>query len=158
MSTPAGLTGNPSAKGVKKKAFTGFGVAMLFVLAFAIFFFLNFKTVVVSGVSMLPTLKNGRKVLVSKAYWLLGPINHKDVVVLRDTGPTGYIIKRVIYMPGEEVDWKNTPKQHRLANGRFRVPAGHVFVMGDNRDQSEDSREFGPVPFEEIIGKVLVLP
>lgn len=131
---------------------------MLVVLGLSLIFYFNFKTVQVSGVSMLPTFKNGRRLLVSKAYWLVGNIRHKDIVVVRDENPTGYIIKRVAYMAGEEVDWKDSPEGHRLTNGKYKVPEGTVFVLGDNRPQSEDSRKFGPVPLKSILGKVLVLP
>ena len=89
----------------KTKAFTSFGVAMLFVLAFALYFQSTFKTVVVKGDSMLPNLANGRKVLVSHAYWLVGPIKRKDIVVIQGDTPDEYIIKRVYRMAGEIVDW-----------------------------------------------------
>lgn len=131
---------------------------MLVVLGLSLVFYFNFKTVQVSGVSMLPTLRNGRRVLVSKAYWLVGPLEYKDIVVLRDSGPTGYIIKRVAYMAGDKVDWKDTPDGHRLSSGPFVVPEGQVFVLGDNRPESEDSRRFGPVPVTDVLGKVLVWP
>lgn len=131
---------------------------MLLVLAFSVFFYLNFKTVQVSGVSMVPTFKDGQRVLVSKAYWLIGPIRNKDIVVISDDGPTGFMIKRVYKMAGETVDWKNIPDGHKIADGPFVVPEGTVFVLGDNRDQSEDSRRFGPVELEKILGKVVVRP
>jgi signal peptidase I len=142
----------------QKRAFTGFGVVMLVVLAFSVIFFLNFKTVQVSGESMLPTLKDGRRVLVSRAYWLVGPLRDKDIVVLKDSGPTGYIIKRIAYLPGEEVDWKLMPESHPLSEGKFKVPDGTVYVLGDNLPASEDSRKFGPVPVTEVLGKVLIWP
>ncbi|MGV3618966.1 MAG: signal peptidase I [Fimbriimonas sp.] len=141
-----------------KRAFTGFGVLMLGVLVMSVFFFLNFKTVQVSGSSMLPTYKNGNRVLVSKAYWLIGPIRKKDVVVLRDDGPTGYIIKRVAYMAGEAVDWKQMPESHRFSQGKFLVPPGTIYVLGDNLPESEDSRKFGPVGLDQVLGKVVVRP
>lgn len=141
-----------------KRAFTGFGVVMLVVLVFVVIFFLNVKTVQVSGSSMFPTFKNGDRVFASKAFWMIGPIQKKDVVVIRDDGPTGYIIKRVAYMAGEAVDWKNKPESVPLDGSKFIVPANHVFVLGDNRNESEDSRKFGPVPMGDILWKVVVWP
>jgi signal peptidase I len=142
----------------RKTAVRGFLILLLVLLGVAIFFNLNFKTVIVSGNSMLPTFKDGRKVVISKAYWLIGPIKKKDIVVLRDTGPTGYIIKRVYRMGGEKVDWANAPDSHRLKSGDYTVPEGTVYVLGDNRMHSEDSRKFGPVEVGEILGKVVVIP
>ncbi len=143
-------------KATRKRAITGFSATLLFLLAFAIYFFFTFQTVVVSGESMLPTLKSGQRVLTSKAYWLVGPIKQKDVVVLKDDGPTGYIIKRVYKMAGEVVDWSLVPETFDFRSGEFKVPDGNVYVLGDNREVSEDSRKFGPVPLEKIIGKVVI--
>lgn len=148
-------------RGSRKQAFTGFGIVLLLVLGFVVYFFLTFKTVVVSGVSMLPTFRNGQRVLVGKAYWLIGPIRDGDVVVIREESPQnpdGYIIKRVYRMAGEVVDWINVPRRWRLAQGEFKVPEGTVYVLGDNREQSEDSRSFGPVDRNRILGKVVVRP
>ncbi len=142
----------------KKRIFTGFGVVLLFVLIFAIFFKVNFQTVVVSGLSMFPTFKDKQRVLVSRAYWLIGPIKDKDVVVIRDPNPDGYIIKRVYKMGGETVDWANIPENWSLTAGDFVVPSGNIFVLGDNKKVSEDSRKFGPVTVDRILGKVVVKP
>ena len=140
----------------RKRAITGFGVILLFLLALVIYGQFTFTTVVVSGESMLPTLKNGQRVLTSKAYWLVGPIKDKDIVVIRDNGPTGYIIKRVYRMAGEVVEWYNVPDSYDFRNGEFKVSPGHIYVLGDNREVSEDSRRFGEVPLESIIGKVVI--
>ncbi|AIE86207.1 signal peptidase I [Fimbriimonas ginsengisoli Gsoil 348] len=105
---------------------------------------------------MFPTFKSGQHVLVSRAYWLVGPIKDNDVVVLTDTGPTGYIIKRVMWSAGETVNWKWAPENYDIRKGPFVVPPGCVYVLGDNRPESEDSRKFGPRKVEEILGKVLV--
>jgi signal peptidase I len=149
--------GVPATAG-RKRTVTGFTVLVLFMLAFAIFCYKNFKTVVVSGISMVPTFKDGQRVLVSHAYWLVGPIRRKDIVVLRDSGPTGYIIKRVYRMGGDKVDWENAPESHRLTDPPFVVPDGELYVLGDNRLRSEDSRKFGPVPLGDVLGKVVVRP
>jgi signal peptidase I len=142
----------------RRKLITGFGVVMLAVLAVAIFMLFNFHTVVVKGRSMFPTFHTNSKVLTCSAYWLVGPVKDGDVVVLKDPNPDGYIIKRVYKMGGETVDWKYAPDGYRLANGPYVVPAGDVFVLGDNRPESEDSRRFGPRGAETILGKVLVKP
>ena len=139
-----------------KLAVTGFGVALLCDLFFVIFFRLNFTTVVVSGQSMMPTLKSGKKVLVSKAYWLVGAIQDGDVVVIKEEdGPGGYIIKRVYKMAGEAVDTFNAPNKWSLVQGEYKVPEGQIYVLGDNRAISEDSRRFGAVDVNTILGKVV---
>jgi len=143
-------------RGSRKRAITGFGFTLLILLVFAIYFHYSFTTVVVSGESMLTTLKNGDRVLTSRAYWLVGAIKDKDIVVIKDDGPTGYIIKRVYRMAGEVVDWYNVPDNVDFRKGEYRVPPDHVYVLGDNREVSEDSRRFGPVRVEDIIGKVVI--
>lgn len=140
----------------RKRAITGFGFTLIILLGFAIYFHYTFTTVVVSGESMLPTLTNNERVLTSRAYWLVGPIKDKDIVVIKDDGPTGYIIKRVYRMAGEVVDWYNVPDNVDFRKGEYKVPTGHVYVLGDNREVSEDSRRFGPVKVEDIIGKVVI--
>lgn len=133
---------------------------MIGVLLFAVFFLLNFTTVVVSGPSMLPTFKTGRRLLASKAYWLVGKLRHDDIVVIREkdasTG-SGYFIKRVYRLAGEKVDMVNIPRAWKLKQGEFVVPPGTVYVLGDNREVSSDSREFGPVELSRVIGKVIVV-
>mgnify|MGYP002781411276 CR=1 FL=1 len=140
---------------------TGFGLAMLFILAVALGMFFTVKPVVVSGVSMFPTLKDRERVLTTKAYWLVGPLRKDDIVVVRDDSPQnpdGFYIKRIYKMAGEAVDYANWPRGHSLAeHDEFVVPEGHVFVLGDNRPKSEDSRAFGPVPLGKILGKVIKL-
>lgn len=133
---------------------------MIAVLAFAVFFLLNFTTVVVSGPSMLPTFKSGRRLLASKAYWLVGPLRKDDIVVVREAEEgqgTGYFIKRIYRLAGETVDMVNVPKTWRLAQGAYVVPKGTVYVLGDNREVSSDSRELGPIDISRIIGKVVVV-
>lgn len=145
---------------LRRRAFTGFGASMIGVLVFAVFFLMNFTTVVVSGPSMLPTFKTGRKLLASRAYWLVGDLHHDDIVVIREKDPnagTGYFIKRVYRLEGEAVDTVNSPRAPlwTLAQGQYVVPKGMVYVLGDNREVSSDSREFGPVERSRIIGKVI---
>jgi len=146
---PTKVNKNP----VKRRAFP---IILILLLGFAIFFSLNFRTVEVLGPSMLPTLKSGRKVLVTSAYWILGPIKKGDIVVVHEFTGNGYFIKRVHSVGGATVETAFAPRSHRIADGKFVVPIGMVHLIGDNMPQSEDSRKFGPVKTEQILGKVLV--
>lgn len=141
-----------------RKARIGFILSLFMALGFALFCFSSFKTVVVSGESMLPTFKDRTRLLVSNAYWLVGPIKPKDIVVVKNSKSGEYIIKRVYKMGGQKVDWYNSPKGWSLKSGEFVVPDGSVYVLGDNREVSEDSRAFGPVEMNRILGKVVIRP
>lgn len=140
----------------KRRAFTGFGAVLLFALGFAIFFKTYFQTIQVSGESMEPTLRNGQRVLVSHAYNLVGEIRKNDIVVLKGKNPGEFLIKRVHAMGGELVDWLNVPSNWPIDGGKFRVPEGEIYVVGDNYLVSEDSRRYGPFPMSDVIGKVVV--
>lgn len=140
----------------KKRAVTGFSVFLVLMLLFAMFFYANFKTIEVSGISMFPTLKDHQRVLVSKAYWLIGQIRDNDIVVLKDPHGPGDIIKRVCWSSGEDVDWRWRPDSAPSTGSKYLVPEGCVYVLGDNRPFSEDSRKFGFVDMSNIIGKVVV--
>jgi signal peptidase I len=107
---------------------------------------------------MLPTFKDGRKLLVTKAYWLVGPLQREDIVVVKDNNPAGFMIKRIYRMGGEIVEPKYAPLSHPLQDGPFRVPEGTIYVLGDNRGHSDDSRKIGPIPLGKVLGKVLVAP
>jgi signal peptidase I len=140
---------------MKKRAVTGFGISLLLMFLLALFFFFNFTTVIVSGHSMEPTYHTGQRLLACKAYWLVGGIKDNDIVVIR-TGKGGeYIIKRVYKQAGEVVDWVNAPADWHLAEGEYVVPPNSIYVIGDNRKVSEDSRSFGPVEVSRVIGKIV---
>lgn len=84
---------------------------------------------VVSGPSMLPTLEPGDRLLVAR----IGSVLPGDLVVLKDPRSSSRLIcKRVVSVDGR-----------------------HIVVRGDNPDFSTDSRAFGPVPAEEVVGRVL---
>ncbi len=134
---------------------TGFGVFLILVLAFLLFFAWNFHRVVVKGESMEPTFHSGEWLMVSKAYWLVGDVAKNDIVVVKnhETGDT--IIKRIYAVAGDTVDFYNVPDTWSLAHGEYKVPENQVYILGDNRPVSEDSRTFGPVDRTDILGKVI---
>jgi len=125
----------------------------------------------VYGSSMEPNLHTDQRLVVEKvSYRLHGP-RRGDVVVLRlpERGPE-LLIKRIIGLPGETIEVRDgivyineqpleEPYMVRSANGYYGptiVPEGNVFVMGDNRGASNDSRVFGPVPLERVVGRAWV--
>lgn len=139
----------------KKQKNTFYAIGTLAV--FAIFIAKYFRPVVVSGPSMLPTLHNGEWLTVSDCYWLFGKIRHKDIVVFKLSGQKSFIIKRVYKFGGETVPYVNAPRNWSLRKSPYVVPMGDIYVLGDNRPKSEDSRYFGPVPLKDVIGKVIVI-
>lgn len=124
----------------------------------------------VYGQSMHPNLHSNERLVVEKlSYRFHGP-RRGDVVVLRDpSGSPELLIKRVIGLPGERVTIANGQvfidgvpleepylDQETQGGGRsWIVPPFHVFVMGDNRSASRDSRNFGPVPLDLIVGRAI---
>lgn len=136
---------------------SGFTVFLLLMLALAVGAFFTFKTIVVQGESMEPTFVEGEKVLVSKAYWLVGGVERNDIVVVRDQETGDMLIKRVYALGGESVDVLNAPENWSIRQGEFTVPKGQVYLLGDNYGASQDSRHFGPIDAERIVGKVVIL-
>jgi signal peptidase I len=121
----------------------------------------------VESISMLPTLDPGDFVVVNKiAYWL-GEPERGDVIVFRlPRDITQRYIKRTIGLPGEQVDIRagnvyidgqeiNEPylQVSTTRGGSWQVPEGSIFVLGDNRNNSSDSRIWGVVPLDNIVGK-----
>jgi len=123
----------------------------------------------VQGQSMEPNLHTDQRLVVEKvSYRFHGP-QRGDIVVIRvPSQGEELLIKRVIGLPGEMVEIRDgnvyidgqlldepyangSTRQGRI--GRIIVPALQVFVMGDNRAHSNDSRSFGPVPIEDIVGR-----
>ena len=140
----------------RRRRYRGFTVFLFFVLVVTGVFAVNFRTVEVKGLSMAPTLRDSQRVLVSHAAWLVGEVKKNDIVVLREADGNGYYIKRVVGLEGDTIDWWASPRGHRIADGKFRVPQGGLYVIGDNLEASEDSRRFGAVPKDRLLGKVLV--
>lgn len=138
------------------------------ILALLINLFLAQATIV-QGQSMEPTLYPSERVVIEKVTYRLFHGPHRgDIVVLRTlrTGPE-MLIKRVVGLPGETISSRNgqvminsrllTEDWASLPGGMdippTVVPPGSVFVLGDNRGASNDSRSFGPVPIDGIIGR-----
>lgn len=130
--------------------------------------------------SMLPTLQEHDRVLVNKLSYRLHDINRGDVVVFERPGSLPAapgepedLIKRVIGLPGDEVLARDGTLyvngreliEPYLPEGSFTfgldqpvtVGDDEVFVMGDNRENSSDSRVFGPIAAETVIGRAFTV-
>jgi signal peptidase I len=121
----------------------------------------------VDGFSMQPTLQNGEFVIVNKLSYKLGNPQTGDVIVFRyPRDPKQEYIKRVIGLPGDNVKVSNGKvyvnnqqlnEPYIAAAPKYQtdwhVPAGALFVLGDNRNNSSDSHDWGAVPMNDVIGK-----
>src|SRR5215210_5058761 len=121
--------------------------------------------------SMVPTLEVGDRVFVNKFVYRIREPERGDIVVFQSVeGDAEDLIKRIVAVPGDSVAVENgvlsvngEPQVEPYVNAGFPdddsffgpmgVPEGEVFVMGDNRANSRDSRFFGPVPIENIEGE-----
>lgn len=123
----------------------------------------------VTGASMSPTLKDGEIMLLYK----LAKIGRNDIVVIDTDFSDGYIIKRVIALPGETIEYTNgtlfingKKQKDDFGSGvtedipKTTLKDDEYFVMGDNREWSKDSRIIGPIKEEEIKGetKITIFP
>lgn len=124
-----------------------------------------------NGESMEPNFHNNEYVLVNKAAYLLQQPQRGDVIVFRyPLDPNEDFIKRIIGLPGNTV--QTTPDSVRvdgvvlnepfisipsnIANETWKLAPNQFFVMGDNRDNSLDSRFWGPLDKSYIVGKVVL--
>jgi signal peptidase I len=144
---------------------------VLVALAISIFIILFlYQPVRVEGTSMLPRLQDQDRLFINKFAYSFESIHRGDVVVFLYPGDhTKSYIKRVIALPGDtlriehgDVYVNNLRVREPYVPLRFRderseperiIPAGDFWVMGDHRNISSDSRDFGPVPRPLIYGK-----
>lgn len=150
-----GGTSRAAGRQLDSKGKCAFHAWLLVPLAIASLGWTSLKSYTVSGLSMQPTLRNGQRLLATPIINLAGGLHDGDMVVIAEGGPASYIVKRIYRIGGEVVDplWKPIDATFDL-NG-YRVPEGSVYVLGDNRMVSEDSRMFGPVPVSQVVAKVI---
>ncbi len=140
-----------------------------------------FQAFFIPSASMDPTLKVHDRILVNKLSYDLHPVHRGDIVVFKRSPNmvdadlnVKDLVKRVVGLPGETI--QSTPDGHVEIDGRILkesylppgtnpgppitkqvIPAGQYFVMGDNRDDSSDSRVWGPIKKSQIIGRAFIL-
>nr|WP_173364519.1 signal peptidase I [Solibacillus kalamii] len=160
--------------------------ALLIAFAIAAFIrYFLFTPIVVDGDSMMPTLENGDRMIVNKFSYKIGEPDRFDIVVFHAPEQKDYI-KRVIGVPGDFVEYKDDQLyingepidepyldayKAEISEGNLTgdfslkdidpsldvIPEGYVFVMGDNRRFSKDSRHIGIVDQKEIIGNTNII-
>lgn len=148
-------------------------VLLAFVLSFVLRTYIVEARQIPSG-SMEPTLKIGDRLMVDKIMFKFSELKRGDIVVFKptlaamsNTGSDAYFIKRIIGLPGDEITvaqgevyvngkalvepYEAEPPKY--VYGPKKIPAGMLFVMGDNRNNSADSHVWGFLPLENVKGK-----
>lgn len=123
----------------------------------------------VENVSMQPTLHEGQFVFVNKLAYRLGSFRRGDIIIFHHDATEDYV-KRVIGLPGDMVaviggqvyvNWVILIEPYIAAppqySGTWKVPEGQLFVLGDNRNQSSDSHQWGYIPETSVVGKALMI-
>jgi signal peptidase I len=123
---------------------------------------------------MQPNLWTGQILLVSRIHYLMGSIQYGDVAVFLPPGESEMLVKRVIGLPGDVIEVRDRQVYRNgilldepyfinrpcdLAHCPDRVwelGEDEYFLMGDNRNHSRDSRAFGPVTHDRIVGKAIL--
>jgi signal peptidase I len=175
LPTPEVLTSGQPGKKESRSGFFSFLVDVLETLILSVILFVGINAVSarirVDGSSMEPTLHAGQFVIVNKLAYRFGAAARGDVIVFHfPRNPDQEYIKRVIGLPGDTVAVENgqiTVNGELLDEpyldgqtgypGIWTVPVGHIFVLGDNRNNSFDSHNWGTVPMDYVIGKAILV-
>jgi signal peptidase I len=148
-------------------------IILIIIILFLIQYVFSITKVV--GNSMYPTLKDEEIMMINKFKYRISKVKRGEIISLK-YADTKYLIKRVIGLPGETVKIKNNQiyindellKEEYLPNdleyndfslddlGLTEIPEDMYFVLGDNRENSLDSREIGLIKKADIIGKISI--
>ncbi len=150
-------------------------IVVIALAMFVVMYLFLFQPHEVKGSSMYPNFHDGEYLLTDKISYRLNSPKRGEVIIFKAPKNEEYdYIKRIIGLPGDTVMVKSgrvyingkvifenyLPADFQTSAGDLwqegktvTIPANNYFVMGDNRDHSSDSRDWGPVPKENIIGK-----
>ena len=149
-------------------------IVELIAIAFVLFLVIHFtmQAYQVNDDSMQNTLSNGQHVLVNRVAYLFRAPSRGDVIVLRDpTNPDRTLLRRIVAIPGDVVALDSStvtingkqlnepyvPQKFNPGAPHLTLSAGMYFVLPDNRLANADSRYFGPVPNDLIVGKAVMV-
>lgn len=162
-------------RGFKNLAFDILQTLVLALAIFMIVYLFLFQPHQVKGESMFPTLENSEYLLTEKISYRFGQPERGDIIVFESPpNPSEDFIKRIVALPGEEVkisqghvvvngkplEENYLPENTYTSEGTFnRVSLGddEYFVLGDNRNNSSDSRRWGPVKRKAVVGKSWII-
>jgi signal peptidase I len=149
-------------------------VAVLALASYLLISHFILQSVQVVGFSMTPTLRNAGFYLLNRCVYLVRNPQPNDIVVIRDPADQSYSVKRIVAVGGDSVYLKdgrvyvngrelaepylpaNTPTfTYEHQTGQFRCRQDEYFLLGDNRLNSTDSRAYGPVPRQNILGAII---
>jgi signal peptidase I len=124
----------------------------------------------IDGSSMNPTLQNGQYLIINNVSYFLNEPQHGDVIVFHHPQSDLNLIKRVIGLPGDEIEIDNQQvtvngialdepyiAEEPLYSYSGVVPENKFFVLGDNRNNSSDSHSWSFLPSENIVGKAMFI-
>jgi len=151
------------------------------VICLSVFVYSNYSApYIVDGKSMEPTFNDGKRLEVNRFAYNLSEMDRFDIVVFHANSKEDYV-KRIVGFPGETIEYRNDslyingefvaePFLEQLKKGQQtpytedftlheqigikRIPQDKIFVMGDNRPNSLDSRSFGCIDIDQVVGKV----
>jgi signal peptidase I len=159
----------------QRSGFFRFVVDVLETLVLAVVLFVSINLISarirVDGDSMNPTLISGEYVIVNRVSYRLGSPQRGDIIVFHfPRDPREEYIKRVIGLPGDQVEINQGQvyvngqpldesylKVKTNYSGTWQVPEGQLFVLGDNRNNSSDSHDWGTVPMDYVVGKAILV-
>ncbi len=150
-------------------------VGVMAVVSYLVISHFFLQSVKVVGRSMVPTLYDSQHYILNRWIYFIHPPRQSDIVVLRDPSDNGYSVKRVIAAPGDSIYLKNgnvyvngrklketylRPGTLTFTDSKYQdqlILCGkdQFFVLGDNRTNSIDSRSYGLVPRQNILGPIV---
>lgn len=171
----SGVNATPTQPEPKKSGCFRLLVDVLETLLLSVILFVGINTITarirVDGDSMDPTLVTGEYLIVNRLSYRFASPQRGDIIVFYPPpNPNEEYIKRIIGLPGDVVEVKgghvyvngqllNEPYLTVNTNspGTWQVPTGQLFVLGDNRNNSSDSREWGSVSMDKVVGKAILV-